>query len=145
MPNLFEIMQEVNNFFVVENERISLEITATTLVGDFENEYIAGQYIMLKNSLLNDGVYKITNVTANTLTLDATLQVEDTERVMCLSALKIPPSFLTLANEIISNGSNEGVQSESVSRYSVSYAEGGKSWASLYRKALNNWRKMRWN
>ena len=145
MPNLFEIMQDVNNFFVVESEKINVEITTTTLIGDFENEYIAGQYILLQNSLLNDGVYKITNVTADTLTLDATLQAENTERVMCVSALKVPPSFLSLANEIIESGSNEGVQSESVSRYSVSYADGGKAWTNLYRKSLNNWRKMRWN
>ena len=144
MQNLYEIMQDVNNFFVVESEKINVEITSTTLIGDFENEYISGQYVLLQNSLLNDGVYKITNVTATILTLDATLQAEDTERIMCLSALKIPPSFLNLANEIIANGSNEGVQSESVSRYSVTYGEGGKSWTSVYKKALDRWRKLRW-
>ena len=145
MPNLYEIMQDVNNFFVVDSEEINVEVTATTLIGDFENEYIAGQYILLQNSLLNDGVYKITNVTATILTLDATLTAEDTDRVMCLSALKIPPSFLNLANEIIASGSNEGVLSESVSRYSISFGDGGKAWTNLYKKALNNYRKMRWN
>ena len=136
-------MLEINNFFVKDYECDNFTITSNKITGDFESTYVAGQYIRLSGSILNDGVYKITNVTATELTLDATLQAE-TERTITVYGLVVPSSFITLANEIIAKGSNEAVASESVSRYSVTYGEGGKSWTSVYKKALDRWRKLRW-
>ena len=141
--NLYDVLLEINNFFVRDYECIEAEITTTKIIGSFNNNYVAGQYIRVLGSILNDGVYKITNVTGTELTLDATLQAE-TERTITVYGLVIPSSFITLANEIIAKGSNEAVASESVSRYSVTYGEGGKSWASVYKKSLDRYRKMRW-
>lgn len=144
MISLFDIMRECNNFFEYETEKLILEITATKLLGEFENDYILGQYVRIQNSILNDGVYKISAVGANEITLDATLLAENTDRDICISSLKMPKEFLAIATEIIADGTNQSVKSESVSRYSVDYGEGGKSWTNVYKKALDNYRKMRW-
>jgi hypothetical protein len=135
-------MLDVNNFFTKEFETVDAEITATKIKGDFQNNYIAGQYVRVEESYLNNDVYKITAVTDTEITLDATLLPETT--TILLYSLAVPQAFLTLANEIISDGSNKGVQSETVSRYSVNYGDGGSSWKSVYRDSLTRWRKLRY-
>ena len=145
MPSINDVLFEINNYFDVSHEEQEYEITTTKIIGTLEEDYVAGQYVRILGSLLNDGVYKITTVDTGELTLDATLIAENTGREICLYGLAIPPALSTLITEITTNGTNEGIQSESVSRYSVSFGDGGKAWTNLYKKALNNYRKMRWN
>jgi len=143
MPNLYDVLLEVNNFFVRDYECLDVVITTTKLQGEFTNDYVIGQYVRVAGSVLNDGVYKITDIGVNELTLNATLNAE-TEQSLTVYGLSIPNSFVSLANEIIASGSNENITSETVSRYSVSYGEGGKSWTGVYKKQLDRYRKMRW-
>jgi hypothetical protein len=140
---LYDIMLEVNNFFVKEYECVESELTVTKVLADFSNTYIVGQYIRIKGSTMNDGVYKVTSVANGELMLQATLQPEPSSNITIYS-LAVPASFISLANEIIAKGRDESIASESVSRYSVSYGNQGSNWTQVYKKSLDKWRKMRW-
>ena len=94
---LLSLMRECRNFFVdsyesgvfvLSNKKISLA-----------NEYKIGQYLLLTGSILNDGVYKITDISSWVHELEIS---EDIFEVWdgTIYALRIPPDFLQLAAEI---------------------------------------------
>ena len=141
---LFDIMSEINNFFDISQENGDYEIVTDGIEGDFTGTYVANQYVRIRNSVLNDGVYKVTGVTSSKLTLDATLTAEDTGRSIALYGLAVPPDFITLSNTIISSGKESSVKSETVSRYSVDYGDGGSHWTKTYKNSLNKYRKLKW-
>ncbi len=142
---LYEIMNSINNFFIRSNETGTFEIVDDGIIGDFYNNYIVGQYICIKNSVLNDGVYKVLEINGNKLKLDAELITETS--YICLLALAIPKSFLVLVSEIQAwqekNGCNVGVESERIDDYSISFdTTNGGSWKGVFRGQLNSYRKM---
>jgi len=141
---LIDILEEINNFFIVTTEKKSLTLTANTIIGDFAETYVAGQYIRIANTILNDDVYKITNVAIGTITIDETFEIETVENGV-IQGLAIPNSLLKLANEMMEDGHTASIESEKVSRYSVVYGESGGSWQKVYRYSLDRYRKLRWN
>ena len=144
MPNINDVLLEINNFFEKTKEYGSFEITTNKILGIDDLHYQAGQYVRLYNSILNNGVYKITATEDGEITLDATLQPE-TANNLVVFGLAIPSELISLAAEIESKGSEQNVLSKTVSRYSVSFGEKGGAWTNVYKDSLNKWRKIGWS
>lgn len=136
------VMTHIKNHFARSWEIGQYEIVTDGIVGSFYKKYIVGQYVWLKYSFVNDGVYKITGVTSNKLTLDATLTAENTGELIALFGLAVPHDFLTVVTEIENFKSKDGVTSESIDDYSVSYGGDGGSWTSVFSGKLSQWRRM---
>ena len=84
------------------------------------NKFIKGQYIRIINSLLNDGVYKITEKSGdNIATLSSILQDETFNGFIV--GLAVPKGFELLSEKIdtwnAKNDSRRGIASESVAGY----------------------------
>lgn len=54
---LLSVMREVRNFFEISYETDDFEIYNGTI--EVNHEYLAGQYIALTGSIMNDGVYRV--------------------------------------------------------------------------------------
>lgn len=133
------VLREINNYFIKDISE-STEITTTIKVKN-PDKFVVGQYIFIYKSILNDGVYKIEDITGSYLTLDETLQAESTKARVY--GLAIPKDVLTLIGEIetYNNGNASGVQSESLGDYSVTYGSNGGTWQQVFRAKLNAYRK----
>jgi hypothetical protein len=139
--NLHDICLHVNNFFKQIQETTKLEFSGNKITG-MNTIFLVGQYVYVEGSLLNDGVYKITAVGNKEITIDADLETET--NTCTIFGLAIPKAFIELANEIINEGKVAGnIKSESVSRYSVTYAGDGSDWIKTYKNSLDKWRKLR--
>lgn len=139
---LDQVMTHIKNHFARSIESRAFEIVADGIVGIFSEKYVVGQYVWVKRSFINDGVYKITGITATKLTLDATLQPENTGELIYLFGLAPPKDFLTVVTEIENFKSKDGVTSESIDDYSVSYGGNGGGWASVFKDKLSPWKRM---
>ena len=150
-----QIMKYCNNHFWRSYERNNFAIVEDGITGTFTETYLAGQYIHIVDSYLNDGVYKITAVSSVKLTLDATLIAEDTDDYITVYGCKVPSDFLSLVTDIetwqTKNSGLEGVASESIDSYSVSFASGidgliGNTWQNAFKSRLSTYRAMyeRW-
>lgn len=142
-----QVMREVNRHWPRSYENITLTFSAaaSTITGEMTETYLAGQYIMIDCSVLNDDVYKIASVSVvgddTILTVNEGLQSEvATAR---LFGLMPPKDFLELVTEIDTykaSGNKEGITSESIDDYSVSYGSGG-GWRDTFRKRLDVYRQ----
>lgn len=139
---LSELCQELKNWFcdeadihsgtyTIENGALSLPFL------------IEGQYFRIVGSVLNDGVYKYDNE----------LQLSDEVFTGAVWAMKIPPSFIELADQINAWIEKNGevaaspYQSESWGGYSYSLKSGGMEsgsldWRTVFGGSLNRWRKL---
>ena len=145
-----DIMQECNNYFPHTNEYGVYTIAPTTaststISGTFADTYLVGQYIYIRGSVLNDGVYQISVVGSASLTVSGVLQAETTTDGIWIFGLKPPSNFLTLVSDITTwqatNSGKDGIASESIGRYSVSFKNGG-GWQDIFRSRLNMFRSM---
>ena len=140
---LSELCQELKNWFCDESDihagTYSIENGALSLPFLLE-----GQYYRIAGSTLNDGVYKYGSEEE---------ELHDETFVGTIWAMKIPPSFIELANDIEAwvqkNGelATSPLQSESWGGYSYSMKSGGTesgsvSWKSVFGGSLNRWRKL---
>ena len=145
MSKISEVMREINRWFprTYENVVVAIAATGKTITGDFAETYLAGQYICLQHSVLNDGVYTIVSVTgvagAYILTVSETLRTE-TNRVNVF-ALQPPRDFIDLVTEIDAYTSKDGVASEKIDDYSVSFKNDG-GWKAAFRERLNTYRRL---
>jgi len=139
---MYSIMKQINNFFVRSSENGNYEIVADGIIGTFSNTYIAGSYLIIKNSFLNDDIYKILSVTSTKLVLDAILEPENTKENILLVLSSPPKDFIALATEIVGyNEKGVGVSSEGLDDYSVSYNTDG-SWENIYKTKLIRYRRV---
>ena len=141
---LSKLCEEVNNYFERTSESIIATITGSTIIGVFDYDYYLNQYIHIKGSILNDGVYKIVSFENNIITVAETLIDEDTDEYCIISGLAIPNTFINLATEITTyeNASETGITSESQGNRSVTYS--GGTWQETFKKKLSLYKKMRW-
>ena len=147
-----KVMTEVKNHFARSVESKAYEIVVDGIQGSFQEKYVVGQYVWVYNSFINDGVYKITAITSTKLTLDATLQAENTGETIVVFGLKPPTEFLSLVTDIESYVNNQavtslGIKSESQGNRSISYGSGssgagGNTWQSVFSESLNKYRRM---
>ncbi len=140
VSKLSEVMKHINNYFVKTTEDITVNIVADGIEGTFTNTYIVGQYIRVCDSILNDGVYKLTGVTSSKLSVAETLVVESNK--VQVAGLVIPSEFLSIVTEIEAHKGSGGVVSESIDDYSVTYSDGG-SWVSAFEERLYPYTKFR--
>jgi hypothetical protein len=144
-----QIMHECNNYFPRSSEYGTYVIAplsaSSTVTGTFADDYLVGQYIYVKGSVLNDGVYKISAVGSGVVTVSTVLQAETTIDPIWIFGLKVPNDFLSLVTEITSwqadNSGKDGIASESIGRYSVSFQNGG-AWQNVFASKLNMFRCM---
>ena len=141
-------MDYCKNYFVFSCEAEAFEIVADGIVGTFSDTYVVGQYVSIDDSFVNDGVYKITAVSATKLTLDATLTAENTGDTIYVFGLKVPNAFVTIVDNITTYNatSTKGVKSESQGNRSVSYGsaagDGNSSWQSVFSGDLTPFMRM---
>ena len=144
---LNEICEHLHNFFDTRDGEF-IDRTADTftissgLISPLSSSLIAGQYIRIVGSLLNDGIYLLpSNFTISTL-------VNETF-TGAIFGLAIPKDLVALDTEItayVTANPATGYVSESFGGWSGTKATGANgapiSWKSAYAARLNRWRKV---
>lgn len=142
---LEQILKSINNFFVNSTQSVTGIAQNKIIVSD-ASDLVAGQYIYLYQTLLNDGVYKIAEIDGNEITIDvADDLIAEPAGDALLYGLAIPKAILSLKDEIVAyNSANpNNLQSETLGDYSATYATGkGTSWTSAFATRLAPYRKV---
>jgi hypothetical protein len=110
LNNRFEREYQDGTFTIADNAVSKVNLTCPI-----------GSYVAIEGSVLNDGVYKVSYLTDGSLGLDATLGTEVfTGTVISLS---VPKEVVSLCDDITSyeKKNNQGITSESIPNYSVSF------------------------
>ncbi len=139
-----QIMDYCKNHFARSYEYGTFNIVADGIEGTFSEKYVAGQYVWIKDSFINDGVYKILTVESNKLTLDTELLPESTQENILLFGCSPVKGFLDLVTDIqayVQNGAKDGIASERIDDYSVAYSGNG-SWTNAFSSRLAQYRRM---
>jgi len=89
-------MKYLNNYFFNFKEYGEYSILNNTI--EIRGSYLVNQYVLIKDSVLNDGVYKITKVDNNIITLEGELNTEIFQGYIC--SLSIPTEFQKICEEI---------------------------------------------
>jgi len=150
------VLKEINNYFFkytsgVKNYQFTKDVafTADTLTAtSFADTYIAGEYILIEGTRINDGVYLITAIGATTITVDSTLDITisiEPEVETILTKCYIPGSLLALIADIKTYDTKvtTGLASESQGNRSISYA-GSSGWRNAFNSQLSVYKKLRW-
>jgi len=138
---IYEVMNSINNHFVDGADYGTFQIVSDGITGSFSETYIAGMYVMIENSKINDGIYLITDVTSGKITVDTVLNAESTSDPILIFPCTPPKSFIDLATEISGYTEKVGISSEKLGDYSVSF-NGEGSWENAYSSKLNTYRKI---
>jgi len=113
-----DLMSQTNNYF----ERTAESGTYSIVNGSIalRGTYKVGQYVRILDSLLNDGVYKITAIADKTVTLDGTT----TDEVFTgyIVGLAVPSDFIALAEKVKKFNKHQGIASESIPNYTISFS-----------------------
>jgi hypothetical protein len=149
-----DIMSFLKNKFILSDIEVwkgGISFSGNTITdasSTFLTEGFVAGNIVVQDSKLNNGFYTVTNVTANTLTVSEDLTTESAENVIKINQIKYPQGLkLIFANMIgFTLNVKHGVKSESISRYSVSYANDVQSLINGYpdtiTRPLLKWRKI---
>lgn len=141
-----QVLRYINNFYLYDKATgQSVELNGF-ISNDYEI-YLPGQYIYVVGTVLNDGVYLIESIDTLTgkLVTDKPLEPESGRRFM-IYAMRVPKALQDLVKEIEAyNIKNpEGVKSESLGDYSVTY--GGNqitsSWQASFSAKLAPYKKV---
>ena len=149
------VMEYLHNYFYKFKERGNFAINFNTIsidgCYDLQGKYVVGQYIRIKGSLVNDGVYKVIAVSEDGLpgiTVDGCLSDEEFEGYIC--SLAVPKAFISLCNDIkeyeVKNPPKEFI-SESFGGYSytrsqASVESGLSGWQLAFKGQLAPYRRM---
>lgn len=152
---LNEILNYLNNYFQDNDYSYTIDCTFTgndTIEGDFADTFLVGEYIRIRDTRLNDGVYLISAIDDTSITIDTTVDyIIRTEAEVSTRLVKadIPRDFISLVSDIETyntNNTTAGATSESIDDYSVSYdsdtISGG--WQGAFKGKLARFKKMRW-
>lgn len=135
---LTELCQDLRNWFCADSDIHvgTFEVKNGTLSLPF---LLKGQYFRVVGSVFNDGVHKYG---------DGGL-LQDEAFTGAIWAMKIPLSFIEMANEIsewIASHPDTGLASESYDGYSYSRPVGASGapigWKEVFASRLNAWRKL---
>jgi len=166
-----EVLAYLNNFFVytyaphVYVDIVSVEGASTITLADDSYEFTdyaldirVNQYIRIVETRLNDGVYKVSVVGDNSVTVNATLIDEESDEdldYVTIYELNIPQKLLSLVDEMITWEASSlspvtvgNIQSEKLGPHSITYAkkDGNKPITvfDTFGGRLKRWRKVGW-
>lgn len=135
-------MRAINRYFPRTYENISLTFAAATkTITGVGETYLVGQYILVQFSVLNDGVYTVAAFDAENEKITVNETLRDEETTVNIFALAPPRDFLDLVTDIEAFTSKDGVSTERIDDYSITYKNGG-SWNEAFRKRLNTYRSI---
>jgi hypothetical protein len=151
------ICEYTNNMFLDEdNDRIIVDdfdfinegsVYKIKSSSDFIlNKFLVGNQIRVQNSLSNDGVYKITNVTQHELTIEQPLESEENFNVpIIIGVIKYPRGLKLLVSEMISfDLLDKTIKSETISRHSITYQDLKSSYPDFIIKKLSGYARVGW-
>lgn len=145
---MYEVMNSINNHFVNTKEKSKFTIVADGIESEsnFSNVYLPGQYILIKNSILNDGVYKVASFNSNKITVEEVLLPEVLQSIY-IFGLRVPKDFVTLVSNMKSwqdkNNCNLGVSSEKIDDYQINYNDKtSEGYLKIFEKQLNTYRRL---
>ena len=144
---LNEICEHLHNFFDTRDGEY-IDRTAGTfeisdgVISPLSSSLVAGQYIRIVGSLLNDGIYLLPD--------DFTIaDLQDETFTGAIFGLAIPRDLVTLDSEIsayVTANPASGYVAESFGGWSGTKATGANgaplSWKSVFAARLNRWRKL---
>lgn len=129
---LYMLCEEVNNWFVKKKSIGNITIAN----GALDLDTSGYNYIRIMDSLHNDGLHEVGNMTLTDETFDGAVWF-----------LKIQKPFLDLAGDVeqwvTENAGKDLYQSESFGGYSYSRNPNSLSWQGFYKARLDAWRKKR--
>lgn len=147
---LNEICGHLHNFFDRRDDGEYIDRTAGTftilngLISPLSSSLIAGQYIRIVGSLLNDGIYLL----PSNFTISSLVNETFTGAIFGL-AISSDRDFMSIVSEItayVAANPATGFVSESFGGWSGTRATGANGavlpWQIVYEKRLNRWRKM---
>ena len=141
--NIESLIKECNNYFYRWKETNTFTINDNSIT--VEGKYMIGQYIRIKGSILNDGVYKVETYVNNIITVIGLIN-EEFEGI--IYGLAIPKSFTELYSKIEEYNTKNVMSSktsESFNNYSVGYAtnRNGKplQWQEMFKNNLDTYRQ----
>jgi len=147
---LAEVMKFCNNYFVRSTEKLTLSFDSSTKTItstiNFAEKYIAGQYIKITDSFLNDSIYKIALISNNSMIVEEKLF--DELNVECkLDGLALSRDFLLLVDKIKSDVDSDKYSDVSeIKRGDMTIKYGDRansSWEEDYKKSLSPYIKVR--
>lgn len=140
-----------NKFIIRDIEYKSKYISFSgNTITDSQSSFVTSGFvdgnIVIQDSKLNNGFYTVTNVTAGALTVSEDLIIESAENDIKINQVMFPKALKMVMSNMIgfSLAVKHGVKSESISRYSVTYANDGQNLINGYPdtivKSLTKWR-----
>jgi len=166
-----EVLAYLNNFFVytyaphVYVDIVSVEGASTITLADDSYEFTdyaldirVNQYIRIVGTRLNDGVYKVSVVGDNSVTVNATLIDEESDEdldYVTIYELNIPQKLLSLVTEMVTWEASSSspvtvgnIQSEKLGPHSITYAKNASSKPitvfDVFGGRIKRWRKIGW-
>ena len=106
---------------IISEERSDYEISGAQIT--LQGVYLVNQWVHIQGSILNDGIYRVKEVSGSLYTLENGTDVEiptqgDEAFTGIIRGLRIDPSFIALTKEILTFNTESGTptayQSESV-------------------------------
>ena len=148
------IFEYLNNWFIDDydyyHKSINLTFTATDQIGGdlSSTDLVAGMFIRVGGSKLNDGVYLIESITDTAITVDADYSTVLSEaEISCnIYCMDVPKSLRNIIATMITEDAkaeNENVQSERQGNRDITYAD-ERSVIKAFASKLRPYRRMRW-
>ena len=134
-----KLLRYLNRYYPRSIESVT-SVVADGLEGNFTERYVVGQYVMLMGTIMSDGIYQLTGVSPTKLTVGEPLTAESDD-LIAVVGLSIPKEIIALNAKIEAYKGSEGLASESIDDYSVSFKD-GSGWQVAYAKELQAYRVM---
>lgn len=135
-----QVLREINCFYIRSSDSVTAIGENTLTVGN-GSKFVAGQYVYVQGSVLNDGIYRIASVDGNVLGIVGSVMMVEASVVGWIYGLAIPKDLLAIIDEIKTyqlsvSGNAQNIASETLGDYSVTYGGGSNSWTEVYKKRL---------
>lgn len=116
------IRKYTNNNFQKRAYRVTADIVKDVFLSDVLVPFKIGDTIQISNSPMNDGIYIVTEVEVSTFKVDRDV-LEDTNVIVTKVEypMDIKMGVVNMIKWDIENRSKVGIQSETISRHSVTY------------------------
>lgn len=148
------IFEYLNNWFIDDydyyHKSINLTFTASDQIGGdlSSTDLVAGMFIKVGGSRLNDGAYLIKHITDSAITIDTDYSTILTEaEISCnIYYMDVPKSLRNIIATMLTEDAkaeNENVQSEKQGDRSITYAD-ERSVIKAFTSKLRPYRRMRW-